>query len=120
MFREGGQQYFHPLIDAMKSRLFINLCLSLLLLCAQQFAFAGALAHVQQTAFDHQCSVVEGDAADGKLSKHLLIDEYDDGPQPVFIMPINLSVASSCDTWVCEPLFQLVSPHYSSRAPPLV
>jgi len=122
MFREGEKAVVFILsifIDAMKSRPFIHLCFSLLLLFAQQFAFAGALDHVQQTVFDHQCSVEEGDAADGELSKHLLIDEYDDAPPSVFVIPPAPSLAAQSVAVACDQFFRIASPHYFSRAPPL-
>ena len=106
--------------DAMKPRSLIYLCFSLLLLFAQQMAFAGALDHVQKTVFDHQCTYDEGEAADGHLSKHLLIDEFDDAPMAVFAMPHMASIAIAHIEVAFDQFFHIASPHYFSRAPPVV
>jgi len=103
----------------MKSRSFIYLCFSLLLLFSQQVAFAGALDHVQKTVFDHQCTYDEGEAADGHLSKHLLIDEYDDAPMASFVAPHIASLAVAHVEGAFDQFFHIASPLYFSRAPPV-
>lgn len=103
----------------MKSRSFLYLCFSLLLLFSQQMAFAGALDHVQSTVFDHQCTYDEGEAADGDLSKHLLIDEYDDAPVAAFATPNMVSAAVPHVEGGFDQFFHIASPLYFSRAPPV-
>lgn len=103
----------------MKSRSFLYICFSLMLLFSQQIAFAGALDHVQKTAFDHQCAYEEGDAADSHLSKHLLIDEYDDAPMAALVVPQFANVAVPHADWAFAQFLHIVAPHYFSRAPPL-
>ncbi|MDQ7968135.1 MAG: hypothetical protein REI95_00695 [Oxalicibacterium faecigallinarum] len=102
----------------MKSRSLMTLCLSLLLLFSQQMAFAGALDHVQRTAFDHQCTMEEGAAADGELFKHLAIDECDDAPTSAVYSPAVHKTIFHTAAVAFEQLFYVTPSHYFSRAPP--
>lgn len=102
----------------MKSRSFLSICLAMLLLFAQHAAFAGAMDHVQRTVFDHQCTLEEGDAADGNLFKHLAIDECDDAPTSAVLSPAVHKTAFYSVTRTFEQLFHVTPPHYFSRAPP--
>ncbi|MFC7287701.1 hypothetical protein ACFQPC_06590 [Herminiimonas glaciei] len=105
----------------MKSRSsFVYIWFAFLLLFSQHVAFAGALTFVQQTAFDHQCTLEEGDSADGNLSKHLALDEFDDGASSLSISAFvpQLIVARLEVTF--EQFLSVASLPYRSRAPPLV
>lgn len=110
----------------MKSRIFANLCLSLLLLFAQHVALADAFSHVRHTISDQttdqttQCALEEGsspDDGDGDTGNHVALDDLN-GLVSAFVFSVLTNSPQSQSQSISGDLFATLSQYYSTRAPP--
>jgi hypothetical protein len=104
----------------MKSRFFAQVWLSLLLLFAQQIALADAISYASHAPSHHQCTYDEGASADADSNIHFGLDNFDNGLVSSYVIPVLANgqkpQAQGLFSGFCSP----VSPHYLSRAPPLL
>lgn len=104
----------------MKSRIFANVWLCLLLLFAQHVALAESVTAAQYTSGDHQCALEDGSTSDADTGAHVALDDLDHGVAMVLNFPaLPLASHGASKNPVIE-FFSIVSPHYSPRAPPLI
>jgi hypothetical protein len=108
----------------MKSRIFANLCLSLLLLFAQHVAFADAFSHhSHHTISDQttQCALEEGSSSsdDGDASNHVSFDDFN-GLVSAFVFPALDHSPQSQSQSLSGDFFTVLSQYYSTRAPPIL
>jgi hypothetical protein len=104
----------------MKSRFLSHIWLSLVLLFAQQIAFADALTHAHHSVSHHQCTFEEAACADSDVNGHSALDDFDNGLVSSFVQSVlsNMQVAQTQS--LRSQFLSLVSPFYFSRAPPLL
>jgi hypothetical protein len=103
----------------MKSRIFANVWLCLLLLFAQHVTLAESVTAAQYANGDHQCALEDGSMSDADTGAHVALDDLDHGIIALFNF-FALPPAShvSTQSFVVE-FFSVDSPHYSTRAPPV-
>jgi hypothetical protein len=103
----------------MKSRIFANVWLCLLLLFAQHVTLAESVTAAQYTNGDHQCALEDSSTSDADTGTHIALDNLNH----VVIALLNffaLPPASHVSTQAfVEEFFSIDSPHYSTRAPPV-
>lgn len=102
----------------MKSRLLSTVWLSLLLLFAQQVAFADSLGHAYGSTSDHQYAFEERSSSDD-AARHLFLDNFDGLPS-TFSLPVTPSWTTVYATTGIVRIAAVVTRFYSSRAPPLL
>ena len=100
----------------MKSRFFAHLWFCLFLLFAQHVTLAEALTQI--TSSDHQCAVEECGTSNSDSSKHVSQIDFDSGIISFFEMPVISSVPHVQVQHLVLEFLSIVSPHYSTRAPP--
>jgi hypothetical protein len=104
----------------MKSRLLSSIWLSLLLLFAQQVAFAGSVIHAYDSGSDtHQYAFEESSSSDDDASRHFTLDNFSGLPSSFSLPVLSSWNAVQVPTGISR-LVTVVSPYYSSRAPPLL
>lgn len=102
----------------MKSRLLSSIWLSLLLLFAQQVAFADSLVHAYDSVSDtHQYAFEESSSDDA--SRHFALDNFSGLPS-TFTPPVLSGWNAMQIPNGISRLVTFVSSYYSSRAPPLL
>lgn len=105
-----------PAGTPMKSRFLAHLWFCLFLLFAQHVTLAEALT--QYTSGDHQCALEEGSVSDSDACKHAAQDDSGSGILSFFELPrIPSALHIQVQHLVIE-FLSIVSPHYSTRAPP--
>ncbi len=102
----------------MKSRLLSSIWLSLLLLFAQQVAFADSLVHAYDSFSDHQYAFEESASSDD-ASRHFALDNFSGLPS-TFTPPVLAGWNPVQIPDGISRLVTFVSSYYSSRAPPLL
>lgn len=106
----------------MKSRLFANLCLTLLLLFAQHIALADAYTHqVRHAISDQTQSVLDDDSTSADNSdtgSHLSLNDLDSGLISAFVSPTSANTAQIHARSSSSDFFTVLSQFYSTRAPP--
>jgi len=106
------------IISRIKSRLSVQILLSLLLVFAQQVALADATAYASHGPSHYQCTYDEGASADADSAVHFSSDQFDNGLVSSFVIPVfaNLQTRQTQGLFVgfCSPVSSL----YLSRAPP--
>lgn len=117
--RRSNIPFDAPIDPTMKSRNLANLWLCLLLLFAQHVTLAESVTAAQYANGDHQCALEECSTSDADISAHVGLDDLGYGVIALFNF-LALSPAShvSTQTLVVE-FFSVISPHYSTRAPPV-
>lgn len=107
----------------MKSRsLFANICLSLLLLFAQHVALADAFSYAHTASDQMQCALEEGSSSGNSDTgdNHVALDDLDTGLVSAFVFPVlDTSHQSQAHSPIGE-FFTVLSPFYSTRAPPVL
>jgi hypothetical protein len=101
---------------SMKSRFFAHLWFCLFLLFAQHVTLAEALT--QYTSGDHQCALEESCTSDSDTGKHSAQNDFDSGIISFFELPVAPSVPHVQAQSLVIEFLSIVSPHYSTRAPP--
>ena len=100
----------------MKSRFFAHIWFCLFLLFAQHVNLAEALT--QYTSGDHQCALEDGGASDSDSCKHASHNDVDSVIVSFLEIP---TFPPASHVQAPRPVFEflsIVSPHYSTRAPP--
>jgi hypothetical protein len=101
----------------MKSRLLSSIWLSLLLLFAQQVAFADSLVHAYDSD-THQYAFEESSSSDD-TGRHLALDNFTGLPSSFTLPVLSGWNAMQVPTGISRAI-AAVTPYYSSRAPPLL
>jgi hypothetical protein len=106
------------ILSRLKSRLPVQILLSLLLVFAQQIALADATAYASHGPSHYQCTYDEGASADADSAVHFSSDHFDNGLISSFVIPVfaNFQASQIQGLYVgfCSPVSSL----YLSRAPP--
>jgi hypothetical protein len=100
----------------MKSRFFAHIWFCLFLLFAQHVTLAEALT--QYTSGDHQCALEECGTSDNDSGKHVSQNDFDNGIISFFEVPVVPSISHVQTSPLVLEFLSIVSPHYSTRAPP--
>lgn len=100
----------------MKSRFFAHLWFCLFLLFAQHVTLVEALT--QYTSGDHQCAVEECGTSTSDSGKHSAQNDFDSGIISLFESLVIPSVSHVQTSSLVLEFLSIVSPHYSTRAPP--
>lgn len=88
------------------------------MLFGQHVALAESLT--QYTSGDHQCAVEESGVSDSDAGQHVANNDFDDGIFFVLTLPVNAPVPLPQADRQATEFVSVVSPHYPTRAPPVL
>ncbi len=103
----------------MKSRILANLWLCLLLLFSQHVALAESVTAAQYSSGDHQCALEDSSVQDSDSGVHVALDDVDNDVVVAFDFAVLSSASHLSPQKLVVEFFSVISPHYSTRAPPL-
>lgn len=106
------------IIAQLRSRLPVQILLSLLLIFAQQAAMADATAYASHGPSHYQCSDEEGSSADADSGVHFSADHIDSGIVPSYFIPVFANQQARQTQALFVGFCAVVSSLYHSRAPP--
>lgn len=106
------------IIAQFRSRLPVQILLSLLLVLAQQVAMADATAYASHGPSHYQCSYEEGTSADADSGIHFSADHIDSGLVSSYVIPTFANQQARQTQGSFVGFCALVSSRYHSRAPP--